>query len=88
MLEETGLGRLEPVTQGIFDVDIHTIPALRGEPSHDHFDLRYLFVAEEVNAVAGSDASDARWCPLERVSPLESDDSVMRAVRKIQRGLP
>lgn len=85
VLEETGLGRLRPAMHGIFDVDIHTIPALRDEPSHDHFDLRYLFVAEEANAVAGSDASDVRWCPLERVSPLESDESVMRAVRKIQR---
>lgn len=88
VLEETGLARLQPATQGIFDVDIHTIPSLRGEPSHDHFDLRYLFVAAEANAVAGSDASDVRWCPLESVSPLESDESVMRAVRKIQRGWP
>lgn len=87
VLEETGVGELKVAVDGIFDVDIHAIPSLRGEPAHEHFDLRYLFVAKSMEASAGSDAQDARWYPLNRISSLQSDESVMRAVRKIQRRL-
>ncbi|MGB1701284.1 MAG: NUDIX hydrolase [Nannocystaceae bacterium] len=85
--EETDAQGLSLAHEGIFDVDIHRIPALKDDPSHEHFDLRYLFVASKTAAVAGSDARDVRWCPLDQVSPLESDESVMRAVRKLRRRL-
>ena len=82
--EETGISAGEPVGGGLFDVDVHEIPARRGEPPHRHFDARVLFRATERRATAGSDALAARWVPLEAVSGLESDASVMRAVAKLQ----
>jgi 8-oxo-dGTP pyrophosphatase MutT (NUDIX family) len=59
--EEVGLRGLEPLTErgALFDVDIHAIPARKDEPAHEHFDVRFAFVAptrkfeasEEVTAV-------------------------------------
>ena len=82
--EETGLDELTRVGDGVFDVDVHEIPSLRGEPAHLHHDVRYLFVARDTSAVAGSDAQDARWVPLDEVGDVESDESVLRAVRKLR----
>lgn len=84
--EETGLDAGEPVGGGLFDVDVHEIPARKGDPAHLHFDARVLFRATTRVARAGSDALAARWVPLAEVSSIESDASVTRAVEKLLRG--
>ncbi len=80
--EETGLSDLLHLGD-IFDVDVHDIPALKGDPPHKHFDLRFLFRSRTRDLLAGSDAQAARWVPLTQVNAIESDASVMRAVRKL-----
>ena len=86
-MEETGLTELDlALPQGcLLDADIHRIPPNRkkGEPAHEHFDLRFLFLATSSSLQAGSDALEARWVPLEQVEDAGTDDSVRRAVRKI-----
>lgn len=84
--EEVGLGSLELARPGIFDVDIHDIPTLSGQPAHQHFDVRFLFVAPTRAIRAASDAEDARWTPLDAVADAHSDESVMRAVRRLSAG--
>ncbi len=81
--EETGLSDIEALGDGLFDVDVHEIPARKGDPAHRHFDARVCFRARSRELVAGTDALAARWVPLEEVSAVESDDSVMRAVQKL-----
>ncbi|MDD9947488.1 MAG: NUDIX domain-containing protein [Myxococcales bacterium] len=85
--EETGLTGLEPLGQGVLDIDVHAVPPLFGSPEHAHFDVRYLFVAPTTQARAASDARSLRWVPLASVDDVESDASVMRAVSKIVRVL-
>ena len=82
--EEVGITELEQVGAGLFDVDVHVIPARKQEPDHEHHDLRFLFRAPSLEAVAGSDAKAAKWVPLSEVANIESDQSVMRAVAKIK----
>jgi 8-oxo-dGTP pyrophosphatase MutT (NUDIX family) len=90
--EEVGLERLTP--NGVLDVDVHSIPAHRSQPAHEHFDVRFLFTTvKDARVVAGSDAQAARWVPIaELLRPacsapaathLPHDDSVLRAVRKL-----
>jgi 8-oxo-dGTP pyrophosphatase MutT (NUDIX family) len=85
--EETGVEQmaLGLPEGGLLDVDIHRIPAhpRRGEPAHEHFDVRFLFVAPSLEFVAGSDAQAARWVALEDVEDSGTDDSVRRAIRKL-----
>ena len=83
--EEVGLADLVRERPGLLDLDIHAIPPLRGEPSHAHFDLRFLFRASSLAARAASDAKAARWVPLSALSAELSDPSVMRAAAKLQR---
>lgn len=90
VLEEVGLSELELARPGLFDVDVHEIPARRDQPAHEHFDVRFVFSTRELNAKAGSDACDARWVPISELlngaahSAYPSDESVMRAMRKLQ----
>jgi len=84
--EETGLTDLALRSAGLFDVDVHQIPALRGQPSHQHHDLRMCFVAGTRAIVAGSDAKAVRWEPWAAIDPAITDESVMRALRKLARG--
>ena len=86
LAEETGLVEL-PLADGfpdIFDIDVHAIPALGVEASHAHFDLRFLFQAANRQHHAGSDALQAQWLSLDEVQRLETDESVLRAVRRIR----
>jgi 8-oxo-dGTP pyrophosphatase MutT (NUDIX family) len=80
--EEVGIVGAALVTPGIFDVDVHHIPAHGAEPAHAHFDVRFLFRSARAFGTA-TDAHDARWVPLGEVSATQSDASVMRAVARI-----
>ena len=87
VLEEVGLGNLEPfqaLGSPIFDVDIHTIPARKQEPAHEHFDVRFAFVAETRELVRSEEVLDLRWVPLAEIERMASDDSVQRAVKKLR----
>lgn len=81
--EETGLVDLEP--RGLFDLDVHLIPARKQDPAHRHFDARVLLRARTRVVTAATDALDARWVRLEDVGTIGTDESVLRAVRKIGR---
>lgn len=85
--EEVGLEQLELLEPAPLDLDIHPIPARIGEPEHAHFDVRYLFRAATREARAGSDAKAARWVPFRELTDVQSDESVMRAVRKLRQRL-
>lgn len=84
--EETGIVGATAVGEGLFDVDVHVIPARKGDPEHRHFDARILLRAPTRTFAAASDAEAGRWVRLEDVATVETDESVMRAVRKMGRG--
>ncbi len=81
--EETGLVALTPLTDGIFDVDVHAIPARPEEPGHLHLDLRYAFVAPPGAAPRLSHESrELRWFAL-RDPPAGADAALLRAMAKL-----
>jgi 8-oxo-dGTP pyrophosphatase MutT (NUDIX family) len=81
--EESGLSDFEAVIEGIFDLDIHPIPARKSDPEHLHYDVRYLLRATGATDYVVSDEShDLRWVPLDEVTTLTTEDSMTRMVRK------
>jgi 8-oxo-dGTP pyrophosphatase MutT (NUDIX family) len=83
VLEETGVAQLELLGSGIFDVDVHAIPARLTEGAHRHFDVRYAFRAQEDGLRVSSEVEAARWVPLERVVELNPEESLLRPVRRL-----
>ena len=85
--EESGLADL---TLGdIFDLDIHAIPAGRGEPDHHHFDIRYVARTATPESVQrdASESNELAWVSLERAAELMRGDESLRVLRKIERSL-
>jgi 8-oxo-dGTP pyrophosphatase MutT (NUDIX family) len=81
--EESGLSVVSPVSEAIFDVDAHCIPARGAEPEHVHYDVRFLIEADRSRPLRIShESKDLAWVPLVRVGELNTDDSVMRMVSK------
>lgn len=85
VLEETGVRELSPLfgNAGIFDVDIHAIPPRKNEPGHEHFDVRFAFAAADPTLTCSDEVAGARWVPLAELPTLTSDESVLRAARKL-----
>jgi 8-oxo-dGTP pyrophosphatase MutT (NUDIX family) len=83
-LEETGVSELEPLGAGIFDVDIHPIPASPREGAHSHFDVRYAFRARTEGLVAAAEVQAARWVELDEVRELNPEESVIRGVERLR----
>jgi 8-oxo-dGTP pyrophosphatase MutT (NUDIX family) len=81
--EETAIVGPLPLVSGIFDIDVHDIPARKDEPCHEHFDIRVLLAAPALATVASEEVAAVRWVPLGEVAGVETDESVLRAVRKI-----
>ncbi|MDQ3283642.1 MAG: NUDIX hydrolase [Acidobacteriota bacterium] len=83
--EESGLDDLELAGGGIFDLDIHPIPAGKGEPDHHHFDVRYLArtAAPERIAIDRAESNELAWVSLERAGELMQGAESHRVLRKI-----
>jgi 8-oxo-dGTP pyrophosphatase MutT (NUDIX family) len=84
--EETGLTNLTQVGRGFFDIDIHSIPARKdlSFPQHDHYDVRFLFQADENEELKISDEStDLRWIPLKDLQKFNNETSILRLRSKL-----
>lgn len=82
--EESGMKGIVAVSEKIFDVDVHSIPARKDEPEHFHYDVRFLFEANDTLPLLMSSESKAlAWIPLDRIADYTTEESVLRMVRKI-----
>lgn len=79
--EETGLV-VEPVDPGIFDLDVHPIPARGSEPEHFHFDVRFALRAGTVDYVVSDESHDLAWVPLASLDEWTEEESLLRMGRK------
>ena len=83
--EETGLRTLRFAVDGIYDVDVHPIPARGSEPAHEHFDIRFALEADPREPVRGNDEShEVRWVALADLDRYAIDDSVRRLAAKVR----
>ncbi|HEX3593912.1 MAG TPA: NUDIX hydrolase [Polyangiaceae bacterium] len=82
--EETGVAGTQQAVNGLFDIDVHDIPARTDEGAHEHFDLRVLLIAPDDRVVASDEVADVRWVSLGEIEMLGTDESVKRAVRKLE----
>jgi 8-oxo-dGTP pyrophosphatase MutT (NUDIX family) len=82
-VEETGVAGLSLVSERIYDVDKHWIPA-RGEiAGHWHLDIRFMIEADPAQPFVVTDEShDLAWVALEDVARLNPEESMARLVRK------
>jgi 8-oxo-dGTP pyrophosphatase MutT (NUDIX family) len=86
--EETAIEGLRPHSRvpGLFDVDVHEIPAREDDPRHLHLDLRYVLVAPD-GAEAHHDPAESlglRWFRWDELDQIDADAGLKRAVGKLR----
>lgn len=81
--EESGIKNIEPVIHGIFDLDIHTIPANSHEQAHEHYDIRFLLqVTSHEHPRITHESKALRWIG-KNLSELPTDNpSILRMFNK------
>ncbi len=79
--EELGL-IIDPTRAKLFDLDVHRIPATATQPSHLHFDLRYLCLTQQQPLVSDSDAAKAQWFTVEELQAMNLEASMQRMLAK------
>ncbi len=83
--EETGLE--VAASGGLFDLDVHAIPARGDEPEHRHFDLRYLLFVAGLPASPNAEL-ETRWFSWDELLGLNPDAGMRRMAEKARaRGL-
>jgi 8-oxo-dGTP pyrophosphatase MutT (NUDIX family) len=81
--EESGLRSLRFATDAIYDLDVHPIPARPDEPAHEHFDVRFAFVADPGEPlVVSAESRELAWVPIDALASYGVDESVLRLARK------
>jgi 8-oxo-dGTP pyrophosphatase MutT (NUDIX family) len=89
ILEEVGIampqralpGGIEP---GVFDVDIHAIPARKAEPAHEHFDVRFLLRAPTTAIDANDESHDAEWVRFADLTKRMTAPDELRVIQKLR----
>ena len=80
--EESGLA-VEPISQELFDIDIHPIPARRADPAHLHFDARFALRVVGDERYRVSDESHAlRWVGIDEFATVTTEPSMLRMAEK------
>jgi 8-oxo-dGTP pyrophosphatase MutT (NUDIX family) len=85
--EESGLQDLRLLSGEIFDLDVHPIPAAKGEPDHFHYDVRYVAETLQPDAIVmdESESRELAWVDLDRAIELMNEEASTRAITKIRR---
>lgn len=83
--EESGIAGIVAAVEEPLDLDIHQIPEnpKRGEPPHEHYDVRWLAVAPDGAAFRASDESyELRWFSPEEALERAGDEGLRRLIQK------
>jgi 8-oxo-dGTP pyrophosphatase MutT (NUDIX family) len=81
--EESGLENIRPLSEAIFDVDVHPIPMRGNEPGHFHYDVRFMLEADaDKPLVISSESKDLAWVPLADIARFTTEQSITRMAAK------
>lgn len=77
--EESGLAAVRVVTDSIFDLDVHPIPAHKDIPAHRHYDVRYLLEADDsLPLIVSAESKEIRWVNNSELEQFTTEPSMIR----------
>jgi 8-oxo-dGTP pyrophosphatase MutT (NUDIX family) len=88
-IEETAVRIDQSGPSFLAGMDVHGIPARKGEPFHLHHDLIFTFRAQSENFIVTEEAPQVAWCGAGDFARYQLPASIMRAARRaLERNLP
>ena len=79
--EESGLA-VRVLEEAIFDLDVHEIPAVKSDPAHLHYDVRFLFQADHEDFRVSAESLELAWAAIVDLEAYSEEESVLRMGRK------
>ncbi len=84
--EESGIQGIIPVSEKVFDIDIHEIPEYKRVPAHKHLDLRFILkVNSDEELVQNSESKALAWFHKGEKNLPTTERSVLRMWEKWQK---
>ena len=81
--EESGINDIEPISTGIFDIDIHLIPQIKKEKAHYHYDIRFLLqITSDAPLISNLESKDLKWFSKDKKQLPPVNASVIRMFDK------
>ena len=86
-MEESGIKKIRLLNDKIFDVDIHIVPKFKNQPSHKHFDIRFIFEAYGKNEQISfnHESHTVIWIKLDKIKNYNSEVSIRRMIEKTKK---
>ena len=84
--EESGLTAIHFVSQRIFDVDIHPIPARGDEQEHVHYDVRFALRSADERYQVSEESHALAWVEIGQIEALSDEEAMRRMARKWRTG--
>jgi 8-oxo-dGTP pyrophosphatase MutT (NUDIX family) len=85
VFEETALVGIDLVHDGIFDIDIHTIPERKDVREHLHYDVRFAFRSASTVIRGNHESHAIEWIPLKNLGTVTMEHSIHRMAQKWMR---
>ena len=80
--EETGIHTVG-VYPGIFDLDVHPIPARGDMPEHLHLDVRFaVILPRSLELRCSEESREVTWVALDAIRERTTEESILRMARK------
>ncbi|ERI95069.1 hydrolase, NUDIX family [Clostridiales bacterium oral taxon 876 str. F0540] len=82
--EETGLTSIKVLSEEVFDIDVHLIPKRGDVEAHNHYDIRFLFEADENEKIKRqeNESKAVKWVALAEVPTYAEGGTVLRMTDK------
>jgi 8-oxo-dGTP pyrophosphatase MutT (NUDIX family) len=81
-MEETAVLIAEAGPASLAGMDVHAIPARKGEPFHLHHDLIFAFAASSEEFALTEEAPQVAWCGMEEFARYQLPGSIIRAAER------
>jgi 8-oxo-dGTP pyrophosphatase MutT (NUDIX family) len=81
-MEETEVAIARSAAATLAGLDVHGIPARKGEPFHLHHDLIYAFSAKSEEFALTAEAPQVAWCGIDEWARYQLPPSIVRAARR------
>lgn len=87
VFEESGITDIDDLGGKIFDVDVHLIPEdkAKNEPAHYHYDIRFLFIAENKEFKISDESKCIRWLSYKEARTYVNEPSMFRMLDKFSK---
>ncbi len=84
--EESGLQSIKLLNDQVLSIDVHLIPERKGFPAHHHYDIQFLFEADEGESLSVSaESKDLKWIAFDDVSKYNEELSIRRMLEKAKK---